>query len=123
MAYATVEDVQNRMIRTLSDREVEVCEQLLEDAALIIYSCSPNSDEEIKKNVSCSMVRRILDSGDGIPIGATQGSMSALGYSQSVTFGSGGSGELYLSKLEKKMLGVGNRIGARSPLERGCRHD
>ena len=31
---------------------------------------------------------------------------------------SGGSvGELYLSKLEKRLLGVGNRIGARSPVE------
>lgn len=31
---------------------------------------------------------------------------------------SGGSvGELFLSKLEKQMLGAGNRIGARSPLE------
>lgn len=34
---------------------------------------------------------------------------------------SGGStGELYLSKLEKKLLGVGSRLGARSPLEDLC---
>ena len=29
----------------------------------------------------------------------------------------GSSGELYLSKLEKKLLGGGDRIGAHSPLE------
>lgn len=34
---------------------------------------------------------------------------------------SGGSaGELYLSKLEKKLLGVGNRIGSHSPVEDLC---
>ena len=51
------------------------------------------------------------------PLGSTQGSVSAMGYSQSWTMGSGSAGELYLSKLEKKLLGVGDRIGARSPLE------
>ena len=40
-----------------------------------------------------------------------------MGYSQSWTMGSGSAGELYLSKLEKKLLGIGDRIGARSPLE------
>ena len=53
-------------------------------------------------------------------LGATQGTATALGYSQSWTMGSGASGELYLSKLEKKLLGVGSRVGARSPLEDLC---
>ena len=53
----------------------------------------------------------------GIPMGATQGSMSALGYSQSWTIGSGSAGELYLGKLEKKLLGCGNSIGSYSPVE------
>ena len=29
----------------------------------------------------------------------------------------GSSGELYLSKLEKRLLGLGSRVGAHSPLE------
>ena len=33
---------------------------------------------------------------------------------------SGSAGELYLSKLEKKLLGAGNRIGAASPVEGLC---
>ena len=34
---------------------------------------------------------------------------------------SGGSaGEMYLSKLEKKLLGVGSKIGAASPVEVLC---
>jgi hypothetical protein len=44
--------------------------------------------------------------------------MSALGYTQSWTIGASGSaGELYLGKLEKKLLGYGNSIGSYSPTE------
>ena len=69
------------------------------------------------------MVRRQLDAGPGgqgaamYPMGATQASASALGYQQSWTVSGGSVGELYLSKLEKRLLGVGDRIGAHSPLE------
>ena len=51
---------------------------------------------------------------------ATQASASALGYQQSWTVSGGSVGELYLSKLEKKLLGVGSRLGAHSPLEDLC---
>ncbi len=50
-------------------------------------------------------------------MGATQGSQSALGYSQSWTISGGASGELYLSKLEKQLLGCGNKIGSYSPVQ------
>jgi hypothetical protein len=65
------------------------------------------------------MVERALGDGGeaGIPMGATQGSVSALGYSQSWTIGSGSTGELYISKIEKKLLGAGNAIGSYSPTE------
>ena len=53
-------------------------------------------------------------------MGSTQGTATALGFSQSWTMSGGSSGELYLSKLEKKLLGVGSRLGARSPLEDLC---
>lgn len=121
MAYATVEDVQERMTRPLTESEQAVCDTLLDDAAVIIDAYNKDSDKKAKKVVSCRMVIRSIGSGDvdaTIPIGATQGSMSALGYSQSWTVGSGGAvGEMYLSKLEKKMLGTGEKIGSKSPLE------
>ena len=62
---------------------------------------------------------RALGDGEsgGIPMGATQGSMSGLGYSQSWTISNGGSGELYLAKIDKKLLGVGDRIGSYSPIQ------
>ena len=50
-------------------------------------------------------------------MGATQGSMSALGYAQSWTMQGGSSGELYLGKTDRQLRGIGNRIGAHSPLE------
>jgi len=120
MAYAEVSDVQARMSRTLSESEQTLCEALLEDAAVMIDEVKPSADMDIKKLVSIRMVIRAVGSGGdiGVPIGATQGSMSALGYSQSWTVGSGSVGELYFGKSEKSLLGLGNRIGSRSPLER-----
>ena len=119
MAYATINDVQARMMRTLDSDEQAVCATLLDDAAVLIDSYKPSASADAKKVVTCRMVVRAMGDGAdaGIPIGATQGSMSALGYSQSWTIGSGSTGELYLSKLEKKMLGAGGQIGSYSPLE------
>lgn len=121
MAYATVEDVQARLTRQLSESEIPVVNTLLDDAAMIIDSSGSSADNDVKCSVSARMVvRAIGDGGDaGIPVGSTQGSMSALGYSQSWTIGGGGSaGELYLSKVEKKMLGLGaGLIGSHSPVE------
>lgn len=120
MAYATVQDVQARMTRTLSSDEQSVCSVMLDDVAVLIDSYNNGADPDAKKVVSCRMViRAIGDGGDiGVPMGATQGSMSALGYSQSWTIGASGAvGELYLSKTDKKMLGAGNSIGSYSPVQ------
>ena len=119
MAYATVEDVQARMERTLSENEQAVCSTYLDDAAVIIDAFNKAASDDAKKIVSCRLVMRSLGDGEstGIPMGATQGSMSGLGYSQSWTLSSGAAGELYLSKLDKQLLGYGNKIGSHSPLE------
>ena len=119
MAYATIDEVQARMTRTMTASEISVCSALLDDAAAIIDAYNSEADEEAKRVVSCRMVVRAIGDGPdaGIPMGATQGSMSALGYSQSWTIGSGSAGELYLGKLEKKLLGVGDSIGSYSPVE------
>ena len=120
MAYATIQDVQDRMTREMSAAEQGVCSSLLDDAAVIIDAYNANASEGAKNLVSVRMVTRAIGDGTdaGVPMGATQGSMSALGYSQSWTIGSGGStGELYLGKLEKRLLGYGNSIGSYSPTE------
>ena len=120
MAYAATEDVQARLQRQLTAAEQAVCSALLDDAAVMIDSIAPDAPPNAKKVVSCRMVMRAVGTGsDGtIPMGATQGSMAALGYTQSWTVGAGGgTGELYIGKTERDLLGVGNRIGSASPVE------
>ena len=122
MAYATYSDVQTRMGVTFSTTDQQVCTSLLDRAALMIDSFAVASDksEAIKKEVSVNMVSRVMGekTTSGVPQGATQGSMSGLGYSQSWTISSGGSvGELYFSKDDKRLLGVGNQIGSYSPVQ------
>ena len=119
MAYATVEDVQSRMVKELTGPQQDVCNVLLDDAAVLIDAFNSSATDEQKKTVSCSMVIRAIGTANdvGVPMGATQGSSSALGYSQSWTIGNGATGELYLTRNDKKILGVGNRIGSHSPLE------
>lgn len=118
MAYATYEDVQARMTRTLSTNEQTICTNLLDDAAIIIDAFNSEASSDIKKTVSCRMVIRALGDGEtGIPVGATNGSMSGLGYSQSWTVTNGSVGELYLAKLDKQLLGRSNAIGSYSPVQ------
>lgn len=118
-AYATYSDVQARMMRTMSSAEQSVCTTLLDDAAVIIDAYNAAAPADAKKVVSCRMVMRALGDGEssGVPMGATQGSMSGLGYAQSWTLSNGSTGEVYLSKIEKKLLEVGDKIGSYSPIE------
>ena len=123
MKYADVADVEAGF-RPLDESERQLCDNLLEEAGIVIDAYNQDAATERKQLVSCRMVRRQLDAGPGaaqnavtFPMGASQGSASALGYSQTWTMSGGSVGELYLSKLEKKLLGVGDRIGARSPVE------
>ena len=119
-AYATVDDVQARMSRTMTADERKLCETMLDDAAVIIDAYNISAPTDAKQVVSCRIVIRAMGDGSdsGVPMGATQGSQSALGYSQSWTIGSGGgAGEMYLGKLERKLLGCGDRIGSYSPVQ------
>lgn len=120
MAYARVEDVQARYGAEFDDVSLKKCEVLLDDAAVIIDCYNKNASEDAKLLVSCRMVIRAIgndDSAFNAPIGASQATTSALGYSQTWTMGQGATGELYLSKLDKQLLGVGSKIGSYSPLE------
>ena len=118
-AYATVQDIQTRLGKTFDTTQSSVCTSLLDEAALIIDAYNVNATTDAKKDVSIRMVSRAMGTTDeAIPMGSTQGSMSALGYSQSWTIGTGGGvGELYISRLEKKLLGLGGSIGSYSPVQ------
>lgn len=112
--YATIEQVEAGY-RELSETEREKCETLLSEAAIMIDAVARAACANAKQVVSCRMVRRALISYDDTMMGATQGSVSALGYTQSWTMGNGSAGELYISRSEKNLLGAGNKIGASNP--------
>ena len=115
--YATVQDVEAGF-RPLTASEQTIASQLLVEAAIIIDAYNSLASADAKNVVSCRMVRRSIGSSGDVPIGASQGSMSALGYSQSWTMGATGStGELYLNRMDKKLLGAGNAIGSYSPIQ------
>ena len=117
MEYTTLEKVQ-KGFRALNDNESERAAALIEEAAIKIDAIAPNASTDAKDIVSRNMVRRAIGAKySDVPVGATQGSMSALGYTQSWTIGGGSNGELYFSKEDRRLLGVGNRIGSYSPLE------
>ena len=118
-AYASVEDVQARMTRTMTEDEQAVCSVLLDDAGAMIDAIALSASADAKKVVSCRMVIRALGDGTtgGYPIGASQGSMSGLGYSQSWTVSGGSTGELYIGKADRQLLGLSNSIGSYSPVQ------
>lgn len=118
-AYASVDDVQSRMTRTMTEDEQAVCIVLLDDAGVMIDAIALSASADAKKVVSCRMVIRALGDGTtgGYPIGASQGSMSGLGYSQSWTVSGGSTGELYIGKADRQLLGLSNSIGSYSPVQ------
>lgn len=119
MRYATLADVEAGF-RKLEEDEQRRCLALLEEAATIIDTCSENAatGPQAAGELPHGAPRfRRRSRGQLYPMGATQGSASAMGYTQSWTMSGGSSGELYLSKLEKRLLGLGSRVGAHSPLE------
>jgi len=117
--YATYEDVQARMNKTLTSSEQALCNTLLGDAAVMIDNYNSKASADAKKIVSCRMVIRAMSVDDTIPYGSIQGTMTAGNYSQTFQMPSNGSvGELYLSKTDKDLLGGhGNSIGSYSPVQ------
>lgn len=120
MAYATIHDIEIRTGKTYTESEKTVLAAMLCDAGVLIDSYNAKATEQAKRVVTCRMVLRAFSTDEDVsyPLGATQGSMTAGGYTQSWTVGSGGgSGELYLGKTEKQILGGGNSIGSYSPTQ------
>lgn len=117
MAYATVLDIETRIGRELTETEETQVTALLDDAAVMIDAFNANAAADKKEVVSCRMVIRAIGDSEGVPVGATQGSMGALGYTQSWSISNGSTGELYLSKLDKQLLSIGNHIGSYSPTQ------
>lgn len=116
MAYATAEQVMAGF-RTLTDEDLTKCNALLDEAGIMIDVVASDATADAKRVVSCRMVRRAMGDSSTMqaPMGATQGSVSALGYAQSWTISNGSAGELYIGKSERMLLGLGNKIGCSNP--------
>ena len=107
MAYATVSDLEARWRELTADEESKAG-VLLDDAAAILDTLGvfDSSDPNVAANlrtVSCGMVIRAMsNTGD---MGVSQQSMTAGPYTQSWTY-SNPSGDMYLTKMDKRLLGI-----------------
>ena len=109
-AFATVKDLESRW-RAMDQTEKKRADILLQDATAIIASALKQSDIAVDDKdetqaanlvrVSCAMVQRAMAQGDGEQEHAWGGNIVL-----------NPSGDLYLSKADKKSLGIGSqRVG------------
>lgn len=120
--YATPQDLESRWRPLLPD-ELERAAVLLGDAATRIRAAAPDVDVRIASQeldadipllVSVEMVRRaMLAPVDQAPAGQVQ--QTAGPFSQSVSY-TNPTGDLYLTKAERQMLGAGGQAAFTVPL-------
>ena len=117
-SYASVKQIAEGFRELTADEESRA-RALAEEASVIVDAYAPRAKYDAKTVVVCRMVRRAIDSGGSatVPMGASQGTTTAGPYSQSWTIGSGAAGEVYLGKLEKRILNADNRVGSYSPVQ------
>lgn len=126
MAFADVSDLESRW-RELSTAEEARANVLLDDAsamlsALVEVDSSDAGQAELLKMVCCDMVIRAMSATAADTFGVSQTSMTAGPYTQSFSY-SNPSGDMYLTKLEKRLLGISTSyIGTIRPMMAG-EHD
>lgn len=111
---ADVTDLEARW-RPLSEAEKVRAEVLLTDASAVVVGESPDlargdlndGRDALALMVVCSMVKRSMSAGDA-PAGVATASESNGPFSESFTF-SNPDGNLYLTKAERRMLGIGGQ--------------
>lgn len=109
MAFADVSDIEARW-RTLSADEEARATALLDDASAMLAAqvdIDASSAEQAKllNIVCCSMVIRAMSATEADSYGAESMTMTAGPYSQSWSY-SNPTGDMYLTKYEKRLLGI-----------------
>lgn len=109
MAFADVSDIEARW-RTLTVDEKARAAVLIEDASAVLSKLvpvDPNDEQQdaLLKTVCCNMVIRAMSATESDMFGVSQSSMTAGPYSQSMNYANP-SGDMYLTKLEKRLLGI-----------------
>lgn len=108
MAYADVSDIETRLGRTFTADETANVQALLDGASAVLNKLvildDTTEQNALLKFVCTNMVSRTLSNGLDV-LGASQASMTAGPYTQSFSFATP-SGDMYLTKLEKRLLGI-----------------
>ena len=112
-AFATVEQLQTRW-RMLDADEQECASVRLMDASVLMasemdragvdYLAPAESFKSVLEMVCCQITMRAI--GNDSPMGVSQYSQGAIGLSESYTYANP-TGDLYLTKVERKLLGIG----------------
>jgi len=127
MAFAEVSDIEARW-RSLSDDEKSRASVLIEDAsamlsALVNVDANDQQQAELLNTVCCNMVIRAMAQSNMDTFGVSQSAITAGPYTQSFSY-SNPSGDMYLTKLEKKLLKVSiGYIGSIRPMMAGDHDD
>jgi len=110
MAFADVSDIESRW-RTLTSDEEAKAGVLLEDASAMLTTLVPRIDvaNEVQLRnlnaVCCNMVIRAMSASESESYGVDSMSMTAGPYAQTWNY-SNTSGDMYLTKMEKRLLGI-----------------
>lgn len=126
MAFAQVSDIEARW-RDLSTAEETRAGTLIDDASAILtqlvdVDATDTQQAQLLKQVCCSMVIRAMSATEADTFGVSSASTTAGPYTQQLTY-SNPSGDMYLTKLEKRLLGITQGyIGSIQPMMAG-EHD
>ncbi|MBQ1450564.1 MAG: hypothetical protein IIZ12_06515 [Eggerthellaceae bacterium] len=128
MLFADVSDIEVRW-RTLTSDERDRATALIEDASAMIATLAKDIDVadenqlHLINTVVCNMVIRSMSATESDSYGVDSMSMTAGVYSQSWNYNNP-TGDLYLTKLEKRLLGITTSyIDSIQPMMRGDHHD
>lgn len=128
MLFADVSDIEVRW-RTLTSDERDRATALIEDASAMIATLAKDIDVadenqlHLINTVVCNMVIRSMSATESDSYGVDSMSMTAGVYSQSWNYNNP-TGDMYLTKLEKRLLGITTSyIDSIQPMMRGDHHD
>ena len=119
--FATVDELKKRW-KGMPDGIDDEAEVALEDASQFILDIAPaarTAHQNTRRRIVCAVVKRSMGSPEE-SVGVSQLQMGAGPYQQSRSFANP-HGDFYLTKLEKKALGVGKQKSGEVDLLAGSR--
>lgn len=127
MAYAEVVDLEARLGRELGEDEAARAEVLLGDASAVLDGLVDVRDGDAEQAAllemaCCNMVIRAMAQSASDAYGLSSITMTAGPYTQTSAFANP-SGDMYLTRLERQMLGISTGcIGSIRPMMAGDHH-